>query len=138
MKCKTNANKSTAHEVHIQFRLKGGAEILPAAETQDDLISRANRVKKNPELLQGVTRYAGEIKSAVEEHFHSASSYKGNVCTLRITLNPDGLLLGVHAESGDATLCQASVKAIQHAEIPKPPSADIYDVFKNIAMDFRP
>jgi len=57
---------------------------------------------------------------------------------LRVKLAPDGLLLDIKSEGGDPALCQAAVAAARLAKIPKPPSQDVYEVFKNAPLDFKP
>ncbi|EIR80982.1 protein TolA [Yersinia pestis PY-32] len=51
---------------------------------------------------------------------------------------PDGLLIDVKAEGGDPALCQAAIAAAKQAKIPKPPSTDVYEQFKNAPLVFKP
>ncbi|EIR10076.1 protein TolA [Yersinia pestis PY-45] len=57
---------------------------------------------------------------------------------MRIKLAPDGLLIDVKAEGGDPALCQAAIAAAKQAKIPKPPSTDVYEQFKNAPLVFKP
>jgi len=44
----------------------------------------------------------------------------------------------VKSEGGDPALCQAAIAAAKQARIPKPPSSDVYEAFKNAPIDFKP
>ncbi|WPM83869.1 cell envelope integrity protein TolA [Apirhabdus apintestini] len=83
-----------------------------------------------------INSYAAQIKSAIESKFYDSSSYAGKTCTLRIKLAPDGLLLNIQSEGGDAALCQAALAAARQAHMPKPPTQAIYEIFKNAPLDF--
>jgi len=48
------------------------------------------------------------------------------------------MLISVTPEGGDPALCQAAVTAAKQARIPKPPSQEVYEVFKNAPMRFKP
>jgi len=67
------------------------------------------------------------------------NAYKsGNNEFYSINLAPDGLLMGIRAERGDASLCQAALEAASQAHIPAPPNKAVYEVFKNAPLDFKP
>lgn len=51
---------------------------------------------------------------------------------------PDGLVIGVKVEGGDPALCQAAAAAARQAKMPKPPSKEVYEAFKNAPIDFNP
>jgi colicin import membrane protein len=57
---------------------------------------------------------------------------------LRIKLAPDGRVIDVMAEGGDPALCKAAVVAAKQARIPKPPSQELYDMFKDASLVFKP
>ncbi|MEY1561100.1 cell envelope integrity TolA C-terminal domain-containing protein, partial [Escherichia coli] len=59
-------------------------------------------------------------------------------CTLRMHMAPNGLLLEVKRESGDLDLCREAMNAIKNADIPAPPSPEVYKVFQNGVLDFKP
>lgn len=82
--------------------------------------------------------YGGQIQSAIAIQFPDASSWAGKICTLRINIAPDGSLNSVKAENGDTAFCQAVLTAVKKADFPKPPSRAVYEVFKNIPLDFKP
>ncbi len=94
--------------------------------------------KSNGASGADISNYAGQIKSAIESKFYNDPSFAGKTCTLRVKLAPDGLLLDIKSEGGDPALCQAAIAAARLAKIPKPPSQDVYEVFKNAPLDFKP
>ncbi len=94
--------------------------------------------KKSGASNSDINNYLGQIQIAIQNKFYDPSMYRGRMCTLRIKLAPDGLLIDIKPEGGDQALCQAAVAAAKQAKIPKPPSKEVYEVFKNAPIDFKP
>nr|WP_307986775.1 cell envelope integrity protein TolA [Yersinia pestis] len=94
--------------------------------------------KKSGASGADISGYLGQITGAIQSKFYDADLYKGRTCDLRIKLAPDGLLIDVKAEGGDPALCQAAIAAAKQAKIPKPPSTDVYEQFKNAPLVFKP
>lgn len=94
--------------------------------------------KATPVSGAEISKYAGQIRSAIESHFYDVDSYAGMSCTLRISLAADGMLLDVRTEGGDPALCRAAMKAATQARFPVPPTQAVYQVFKNAVLEFRP
>ncbi len=107
-------------------------------EAEVDTLFRAYDGKGVPATGTEITKYAGQIKTAIETQFCNPSEYAGKKCTLRIKMAPDGLLLGVKTEGGDPELCRSALEAVKKAEFPRPPSPEVYEVFKNAPLDFQP
>lgn len=95
-------------------------------------------VKKSGASGADINGYLGQITAAIQSRFYDADLYKGRTCDLRIKLAPEGGLISVVAEGGDSALCQAAIAAAKQAKIPKPPSDDVYQVFKNASLVFKP
>ncbi|MCV5197188.1 cell envelope integrity protein TolA, partial [Escherichia coli] len=104
-----------------------------AIETQ--YVSSSERTS---DVSEDIRLYAHQIKSAIEKQFGDASKYSGKECTLRMHMAPNGLLLEVKRESGDLDLCREAMNAIKNADIPAPPSPEVYKVFQNGVLDFKP
>ncbi|MDU6409370.1 MAG: cell envelope integrity protein TolA [Yersiniaceae bacterium] len=90
-----------------------------------------------------IERYGAEIYKAVAYKFYSPKKYKGQRCTVRINLSPEGKVTNAyvenaHAEQNDAELCKAALLAVQQAEIPAPPSTEVWQTLKNVFLDFEP
>ncbi len=83
-----------------------------------------------------VGSYYKQITEAISRELHDADLYKGRTCSLRIRILRDGTLADVRASDGDPELCQAAIIAIKKAKIPKPPSEEIYQVFKDASVLF--
>jgi len=95
-------------------------------------------VKKSGASGADINGYLGQITAAIQSRFYDADLYKGRTCDLRIKLAPEGGLISVVAEGDDSALCQAAIAAAKQAKIPKPPSDDVYQVFKNASLVFKP
>ena len=104
-----------------------------AIETQ--YVSSSERTS---DVSEDIRLYAHQIKSAIEKQFGDASKYSGKECTLRMHMAPNGLLLEVKRESGDLDLCREAMNAIKNADKPAPPSPEVYKVFQNGVLDFKP
>lgn len=109
-----------------------------AAEAGVDTLLRAYDGKGTPATGAEISEYAGQIKTAIEKQFYNPGSYAGKKCALRIKMFPDGLLMDVQIEDGDPDLCRAALDAVKKAEFPRPPSPEVYEVFKNAPLDFMP
>ncbi|EJJ0041416.1 cell envelope integrity protein TolA [Salmonella enterica] len=110
----------------------------PEAKAEVDALLNTYDGKSIPATGAEISKYAGQIKEAIEKQFYLPSQYSGKVCTLRIKMAPDGLLLDVQIVDGDPELCRAALEAVKKAEFPKPPSPAVYEVFKNSPLDFMP
>ncbi|WP_106844727.1 cell envelope integrity protein TolA, partial [Escherichia coli] len=84
--------------------------------------------ERTSDVSEDIRLYAHQIKSAIEKQFGDASKYSGKECTLRMHMAPNGLLLEVKRESGDLDLCREAMNAIKNADIPAPPSPEVYKV----------
>ncbi|MGU3489665.1 cell envelope integrity protein TolA [Enterobacter bugandensis] len=90
------------------------------------------------EQFAKISRYAGDIKTAVEIKMYKPEAYAGKMCTLRVSLQRDGTLKNATIEGGDPGLCKAALLAVTHAKIPPAPDDKTWQTFKNIPMDFKP
>lgn len=123
----------------VTFKLNGGASVeYPSPEGVDDLLGDLSSKEDHDKFNSELNNYAGKIKSAIESKFYDTASFKGRTCNIRLNLAPDGLLMGIRAEGGDASLCQAALAAIKVAHIPAPPNKAVYEVFKNAPLDIKP
>ncbi|HEI9713382.1 TPA: cell envelope integrity protein TolA [Serratia marcescens] len=82
--------------------------------------------------------YIAQLQAAIQSHLKDAEAYSGKRCTLSIKLAPDGMLISIRAEQGEPELCQAAIKAIANARLPKPPTAAAYEAVKSSTLEFRP
>lgn len=122
---------------------------LAASKEVDDLFrdfeSRTNAPKSGARQLNkaaskgdDLSRYVSQMQAAIAHNMDNWESYKGKACTVRLNLSRDALLLGAKSESGDPAFCQAILARLKTVNFPKFPNDDLYDVFKNAALDFRP
>ncbi|MBC6573308.1 cell envelope integrity protein TolA [Escherichia coli] len=89
-------------------------------------------------VSRDISHYASEIKTAVEKQFYMSGKYSGKVCSVKITMAPNGVVLDARKENGDPALCREALNAVRNADIPPPPSSEIYNVFRNGVLDFKP
>ncbi|HCN97965.1 MAG TPA: cell envelope integrity protein TolA [Leclercia sp.] len=80
--------------------------------------------------------YLVQIRQAVTEQFAGSQSYRGKSCTVRISIQPDGMLLSAAIEKGDPEFCQAVLSAVSRAKIPPAPDKETWQTFRNASLDF--
>jgi len=85
-----------------------------------------------------INKYLGQITAAIQSKFYDANLYHGHKCNLRIQLSPEAMLIDITTEEGDSALCQAAMSAAKQAKIPKLPNNNVYQVFKNVTLIFKP
>lgn len=115
--------------------------------TVDDLFGGLTNSPNTPKSQQvpvkhgtsglDISQYGGQLKAAIENKL-DASKYKDKYCTLRLDMARDGTLNSVKAEGGDPFLCAAALNAVKIARLPKPPSDEVWQIFKNAPLDFKP
>ncbi|MBJ2103710.1 MULTISPECIES: cell envelope integrity protein TolA [Serratia] len=107
----------------------------PVNKEVDDLFANLGNPKAPGKEKE---HYIAQLQAAIQSHLKDAEAYSGKRCTLSIKLAPDGLLISIRADQGDPELCQAAIKAIVNARLPKPPTAAIYEAVKSSVLEFRP
>ncbi|KAA1177636.1 cell envelope integrity protein TolA [Photorhabdus heterorhabditis] len=153
-KAKAEADAKAKAKAEADAKKKAAAQAAKQASEVDDLLggltsntpkqqggaSAAGKggSKKSGASNADINNYLGQIQIAIQNKFYDADMYRGRTCTLRIKLAPDGLLIDVKPEEGDQALCQAAVAAAKQAKIPKPPSREVYEEFKNAPVHFKP
>ncbi|EAQ9806798.1 hypothetical protein DAX92_27485 [Salmonella enterica subsp. enterica] len=67
------------------------------------------------------------------------NAYKGKSCVVKMHLARDGSLLGFSTENGAPDLCN-KLSDVMHSikKLPAPPSDEIYDIFKDARLPFKP
>jgi len=148
------AEKAAAAKAAADAKKKAAAAAAKQSADVDDLFGGLASSKNAPKGGGGaagvgknkksgasgadISNYAGQVEAAIKSRFYDYQSYIGKTCSLRIKLAPNGTLLDIQSEGGDPALCQAAIAAARQARIPKPPSQDVYEVFKNAPVDFKP
>lgn len=113
---------------HTIAEKSGKAETTPVV---DDLFGD---LKAGPN--ENITNYATKIKHAIEDKTYKPESYKGQVCTIRISLARNGLVINATAENGNPELCNATLIAVKQANMPPAPDEKTWEAFKNASLDF--
>lgn len=107
----------------------------PVNKEVDDLFANLGNPKAPGKEKE---HYIAQLQAAIQSHLKDAEAYSGKRCTLSIKLAPDGMLISIRAEQGEPELCQAAIKAIANARLPKPPTAAVYEAVKSSVLEFRP
>lgn len=94
--------------------------------------------KLNDEEMSRISRYAMQIRVAIMEQFSSNQSYKGKMCTLRISLLRSGKLTSATVENGDPDVCRDLLSAVSSAKIPPAPDDKTWQTFNDALLDFVP
>lgn len=84
--------------------------------------------------LNEVHLYKTMLTQAIIDKFYNNTNYSGKKYILRITLDDTANI--IKSFEGDFGLCQAAISAVRLAELPKPSNLEIYEVFKNITLNF--
>ncbi|MGK2889487.1 MAG: cell envelope integrity protein TolA [Candidatus Malihini olakiniferum] len=140
-KAVANAKSDVEAKTKAAADKKAATESAAQSDSVDDLIgglASSKNVPKSGASSVALDSYGGQVRVVIQNKFYNWQLYRGKTCTLRIKLAPDGILVSVKAESGDPALCQAAIAAAKQARIPKPPSTDVYEAFKNAPIDFKP
>ncbi|AHF73215.1 cell envelope integrity inner membrane protein TolA [Candidatus Sodalis pierantonius str. SOPE] len=85
-----------------------------------------------------VDAYKAQIQAAIQNKLYDYNNYSGKTCDIRFKLAPDGFLISVNALGGDPALCQAAISAAKLANIPRPPSKQVYEAAKEGVITFKP
>ncbi|MGQ6394732.1 cell envelope integrity protein TolA [Serratia nevei] len=109
----------------------------PANKEVDDLFANLGD-PKTPAPGKEKLHYMTQVQAEIQRHLKDAATYSGQRCTLRITLAPDGMPVGVRTEGGDPDLCRAAMQAVADARLPKPPTPEIQNALQIITLEFRP
>ncbi|PHM39453.1 cell envelope integrity inner membrane protein TolA [Xenorhabdus mauleonii] len=140
-------------KAEAKAKAKAKAEDAKQSQTVDDLLGglTSNAPKQGGATAAGrgggkksgasesdINNYKGQIQAAIQSKFLDPNLYIGRTCDLAIRLASDGLLIDIKAKSGDPALCQAALAAANQAKMPRPPSKEIYEHFKNFTLEFKP
>lgn len=130
----TEAAKQSKEVDDLLSRLTDNHNMLQASSQLTGMDSSKQRDSSGMEI----DTYQAMISNAIKNKFYDYTNYLGKTCDLRIKLGPDGRLISVSIFDGDPMLCQAAVSAAKAANIPRPPSLQIYEIFKNTTIKFTP
>ncbi|MCH6601759.1 cell envelope integrity protein TolA [Escherichia coli] len=118
-------------------KLKNIIKILLIISTPAMAINNA-KVITHKDIGKDINNYAKKIKESIETNMEDTEKYRGKTCTIRIKIRENGSLIYAREEGGNRELCKSAIKAIKKSELPEPPSKEVYEVFKNAPLDFKP
>lgn len=79
--------------------------------------------------------WAQSVKYEIMSNIDDWQQYKGKVCSVRLFLQPDGLVRGVQSEGGDPALCAAAIAAVKNSTFLPVPKALLGQ--NGIPFDFK-
>ncbi|MGP4123639.1 MAG: cell envelope integrity protein TolA [Sodalis sp. (in: enterobacteria)] len=130
-------DKDAKQSSNVDALLGSLMDIKNAPKAGGGLIE-TGKAKKSSASRAEIDAYKAQVSWAISNKFYDASNYSHRTCHLRIKLTADGLLTSINIEGGDPALCQAAVSAAKLATIPRPPSPQVYEVFRNVTLGFSP
>ncbi|MEQ1966024.1 cell envelope integrity protein TolA [Xenorhabdus nematophila] len=154
VKAETEAKEKAEVEAKAKTEAKAKAKAAKQAQDVNDLLGglTSNAPKQGGATAAGkgggkksgvsesdINNYKGQIQAAIQKNFRDPSLYIGRTCDLKIKLASDGLLIDIKAGAGDPALCRAALTAANLTKkMPRPPSKEIYEHFKDFTLDFKP
>ncbi|EBI7232006.1 energry transducer TonB [Salmonella enterica] len=87
-----------------------------------------------------ISSYALVIKNTIESKGAGVfEDYKGKGCTVSMHLARDGSLSGFNIEGGAPDLCNKVSDVMRRVKkFPAPPSDAVYQMIKDVSLDFKP
>lgn len=83
-----------------------------------------------------VNAWAQAVRAEIESKMYGAEQYQGKICTVRLSLLHDGMVMSARSEGGDPALCQAAIAAVKVSTFPPVPKE--LQGQKGILLDFKP
>lgn len=138
---KAAADKAAATKAEA---VKKAAAEKTAASDVDDLygdLSSGKNAAHSPQQPAprsvDISGYATQIRNAIEAKIPHPEQYAGMRCEIRMQTARDGKLLDARSEGGDPALCQTALTAVQQAKIPPAPNDEVYQVVRDVRLDFQ-
>ncbi|POT98920.1 hypothetical protein C3369_17470 [Escherichia sp. ESNIH1] len=83
-----------------------------------------------------ISSWVQSVKSELMSHMDNGQWHEGKMCTIRLFLQPDGLVLGVKSEDGDPALCETAIAAVKQSTFQPVPKE--LQRQNGILLDFKP
>lgn len=128
--CNTNSPKN-------QENRPSDSQVQPdtsISSTEIDSLFNQLRSQKKPNPID---QYASQIKQAIAANMVDTTKYQGTSCTIRLSLQRNGVVEKATVEQGDSVVCHELVTIIKQAKIPPAPDEQTWQKFSNVPLDFR-
>jgi colicin import membrane protein len=133
------AEKAAAERARQAAEAKERAEQERAMQEQMAKEAQARSAARARQAATEVQRYTALIRDAVQRNLLVDESMRGRSCRINIRLASNGFVTSVGVISGDKTVCDAAVRAVNRAgTLPVSPDPDVYNQLKDINLTVSP
>lgn len=133
------AEKAAAERARQAAEAKERAEQERAMQEQLAKEAQARSAARARQAATEVQRYTALIRDAVQRNLLVDESMRGRSCRINIRLASNGFVTSVGVISGDKTVCDAAVRAVNRAgTLPVSPDPDVYNQLKDINLTVSP
>lgn len=133
------AEKAAAERARQAAEAKERAEQERAMQEQLAKEAQARSAARARQAATEVQRYTALIRDAVQRNLLVDESMRGRSCRINIRLASNGFVTNVGVISGDKTVCDAAVRAVNRAgTLPVSPDPDVYNQLKDINLTVSP
>ncbi|MFA1646813.1 MAG: cell envelope integrity protein TolA, partial [Enterobacteriaceae bacterium] len=87
----------------------------------DDLLGQLDK-PSHSRTHKSAESWAQSAMRNTQDNIYDPESYSGRECTLRVSLEPSGVVNSVNAEGGDPALCQVVIAAVKGTKYPPLPA----------------
>ena len=133
------AEKAAAERARQAAEAKERAEQERAMQEQLAKEAQARSAARARQAATEVQRYTALIRDAIQRNLLVDESMRGKSCRINIRLASNGFVTNVGVLSGDKTVCDATVRAVNRAgTLPVSADPDVYNQLKDINLTVSP
>lgn len=133
------AEKAAAERERKAAEARQRAEQERAMQEQMAKEAQARAAARAQQSATEVQRYTALIKGAIEDNLLGDSSMRGKSCRINIRLASSGFVINVSYVSGDRTLADAAIRAVEKVRtFPMSDNPDVYNQLKDITLTVEP
>lgn len=133
------AEKAAAERARQAEEARQRAEQERAMQEQLAKEAQARAAARSRQAATEVQRYTALIRDAIQRNLLVDESMRGKSCRINIRLASNGFVTNVGVLSGDKTVCDATVRAVNRAgTLPVSADPDVYNQLKDINLTVSP
>lgn len=88
-------------------------------------------------LPADMAAYIEPLGKAVKSELYDWDKWKGNACTVRISVSDTGEINGVRSDGGNPAFCAYAIESIRRVKLPKATPA-VYAQLNHVPLDLKP
>jgi colicin import membrane protein len=133
------AEKAAAERARQSEEARQKAEQERAMQEQLAKEAQARSAARSRQAATEVQRYTALIRDAIQRNLLVDEGMRGKSCRINIRLASNGFVTRVGVISGDQTVCDATVRAVNRAgTLPVSADPDVYNQLKDINLTVSP